>query len=223
MPMHTAATNQTLRSGRDVLIVEDEARVRIMLEQALKTMGYTTTLAGSGEAAVRSLAERAFDIVMLDLNLPGMNGMDLLERARRQHPDLAVIILTGFGDLDSARRAIHLDVVDFLTKPCTLGSLEMALDRASKRRRSKLVDEAASAMPATAFDEPPTAPAFLDPVQEVAATAGAESMEEIERKHIMAALQRHNGNRVDTAAELGISVRKLYYRLGQYQKLGIFT
>ncbi|MDB5324432.1 MAG: two component transcriptional regulator, winged helix family, partial [Phycisphaerales bacterium] len=109
-PVNSVATNRTPNSGHDVLIVEDEARVRNMLEQALKTMGYATTLAGSAEAAGKILAGRAFDILMLDLNLPGMNGIEFLERSRRQHPDLAVIILTGFGDLDSARRAIHLDV-----------------------------------------------------------------------------------------------------------------
>ena len=213
-------TSALHKTARDVLIVEDEARVRTMLEQALKAMGYATTLAGSAEAAGKVLASRAFDILMLDLNLPGMNGIEFLEKIRRQHPELAVIILTGFGDLEAARKAIHLDVVDFLTKPCALGALELALDRASKRRRGALVGEVASTVPATAFESDAPRKAFA--VHGADSAAGAESMEDLERKHILAALHRHNGNRAEAAAELGISVRKLYYRLGEYQKQGLF-
>src|SRR4051794_35535516 len=119
--------------GRDVLVVEDEQRIRNMHAVALKEMGFNPTLAASAEAATRALAERSFDILLLDLNLPGMDGIAFLESIRREHRDMQAIILTGFGDLAAARKAIHLDVVEFLTKPCPLGTLERALDRARKR------------------------------------------------------------------------------------------
>lgn len=205
------------QTGRHVLVVEDEARVRGMLEKALAEMGYAGTFAGSAEAAGRILATKSFDILMLDLNLPGIGGMEFLERIRKQHAHTSVIILTGFGDLDAARKAIHLDVVEFLTKPCALGTLEAALNRARERRRTHLVSQAVASTPEDVPARPPIA--FVDPAK--AADSNA-SMEDVERQHILAALQRHDGNRAAAAAELGISVRKLYYRIGQYQKMGLF-
>src|ERR1700722_13200927 len=100
-----------LPSGRDVLVVEDEDRIRQMLGQALKQMGFEATFAPSAEAAAKAIAQRVFDIMILDLNLPGMNGMEFLESIRSRRCDTQVIILTGFGDLEAARRAIHFDVV----------------------------------------------------------------------------------------------------------------
>jgi two-component system response regulator RegA len=114
-----------------------------------------------------------------------------------------VVILTGFGDLEAAKKAIRLDVVDFLTKPCSLAELETALGRASARRLQRVDRDSApqSSMPAESGT-----PMLL---------------EELERKHILATLQRHAGNRAETATELGISLRTLYYRLGEYQRLGL--
>lgn len=209
--------------------MEDDSRVRNMLAQALKEMGFCASFAVSAETATRALADCNFDILILDLNLPGMSGIEFLEQVRKQHCEVQVIILTGFGDLEAARKAIHLDVVEFLTKPCTLGSLEVALARARKRRQGQIVDEAAAATePALQFDVAPSLPpqpafgsATSQTADATAESSGELSMEEIERRHIVSVLRKHNGNRAATAAELGISVRKLYYRLGEYQKKGL--
>ncbi len=213
----------SLPSGREVLVVEDEPRIRNMLSQALKQMGFVGTLAPSAEAAKKILSQRSFDILILDLNLPGMSGIEFLQSIRKQHREIQAIILTGFGDLESAKKAIHLDVVEFLTKPCALGDLEMALDRASKRRKGQLVGEAALATePLLRFE---TAPTFK--VAVVTAAADGEmgkapvTMEELEQRHILSVLEKHGGNRVATAEELQISLRKLYYRLGEYQRKGL--
>ncbi|HEX8911754.1 MAG TPA: response regulator, partial [Humisphaera sp.] len=137
------AASAPLASGREVLCVEDDPRVRNMLAQALKEMGFPATFAASAEVGLKALADRAFDILIFDLNLPGISGMEFLERVRRQGNDVPAIVLTGFGDLDAARKAIHLDVVEFLTKPCALGSLEQALAKARRRRKDQVVDAAA--------------------------------------------------------------------------------
>ncbi len=207
-------------SGRDVLVVEDEPRIRNMLSKALLEMGFHATLAASAEAGQRALGERSYDIMILDLNLPGMNGIDFLQRARKQHKDIQVIILTGFGSLEAAQKAIHLDVVEFLTKPCALGTLEAALARAAKRRRGQIVEQGAAPEARMQFDpEPKPVVAVAPPVANAAGDPA--SMEEMEQRHILGVLQKNNGNRAATAAELGISLRKLYYRLGQYQKMGV--
>lgn len=205
----------SLPTGRQVLVVEDEIRIRNMLNQALKEMGFHATLAPSAEAAAKSLAQQAFDIMILDLNLPGIDGLEFLTTVRKQHADLQVIILTGFGDLDAAKKAIHLDVVEFLTKPCALGNLEIALDRACKRQKKQIIDEPAPALKTVMQFEPASPP----PV--AGAPGGNKSLEELEQQHILGVLQKQNGNRAATAAELGISLRKLYYRLGEYQKKGL--
>lgn len=198
---------------REVLIVEDETRLREMLTRAVREMGFNPTAAASAEAALRAAEARAFDLLILDLNLPGMSGLDMLERLRQHQPDVQVIVLTGFGDLEAAKRAIHLDVVDFLTKPCALGSLERALDRARRRRFKAVEPELPIPEP-----EPEPEPARFQPPDP--AQPGM-SLEELEQRHILAVLEKHRGNRAATATELGISVRKLYYRLGQYQKQGL--
>ena len=196
--------------GRQVLLVEDETRLRDMLTRAIHEMGFHPTSVGQAEGALRLLEARPFDILIADLNLPGMTGIELIEQTHARWPAMQSIILTGFGDLNAARQAIRLDVVDFLTKPCPLGELEVALDRARTRRL-----KAASAPPSPIVES-------AEPSEEsTPAGSPAPSLEEMEQRHILAVLEKNGGNRTATAAELGISLRKLYYRLGQYQKQGL--
>ncbi len=187
-----------------VIVVEDEPRLRELLADVIPRMGFATITVRSAEEAMRSLDADPRDVAILDLNLPGMDGMDLFQRLHDRHPQITVIILTGFGDLDAARRAIRLDVVDFLTKPCRLDQLEQALDRARRRVMQARI-EASSPLPAqTALDE-------TDPDDP------PRTLEQIEYEHILAALRRNHGNRTAAAAELGISRRTLHYRLADYQ------
>jgi DNA-binding NtrC family response regulator len=220
----SSSSSSVLPSGREVLVVEDEVRIRDMLSRALKEMGFHATLAPSAEAATRLMAQRNFDILMLDLNLPAMGGMEFFETVRKKHRDIQVIILTGFGDLEAAKQAIHLDVVEFLTKPCALGKLEIALDRARKRCRGQIVSESAAASePLLQFDSPDERKPAITLAGVAQAADGDEtlSLEELEQRHILTSLQKHNGKRAAVAAELGISIRKLFYRLGEYQKKGL--
>src|SRR5688572_510366 len=119
-----------MRTNYRVMIVEDEPRMRELLVRAISGWGFESAAARSGEEALRLMDGQAAPVMVLDLNLPAMSGMEVFEAVRQRWPATQVIILTGFGDLESARKAIHLDVVEFLTKPCHLGDLERALDRA---------------------------------------------------------------------------------------------
>jgi DNA-binding NtrC family response regulator len=199
-----------------VLIVEDEARYRDLLLRALPDMGFEGAGAGSGEEAMRLMKEQPFHILVLDLNLPGMHGLELLEKVRGKWPDIRVVILTGFGDLDVAKQAIRLGVDDFLTKPCHLGELEAALERARRKWKPKLPDLSAAGIEEETPEQEEVAAA--PPPHDEA--KGAASLRDVERQHILAALSRHEGNREAAAKELGISVRKLYYRLAEYQQQG---
>jgi DNA-binding NtrC family response regulator len=222
--------------GRRVLIVEDERRLRDMLIASVKECGLVGTGAPTAEAALRLLNSESFAIALVDLNLPGLGGMDFCEQLHQRWPTVQVIILTGFGDLESAKRAIRLDVVDFLTKPCGMDELEVSLERAQRRWQERSLTMTVVTRPieqpgpaALTHSSPrgaghaPSAamPVHATPTQgPPPATAAPLSMEEMERQLIFAALERHHGNREAAAADVGISVRKLYYRLQQYQKQG---
>ena len=177
--------------------------MRDLLADVLPDMGFEMQAARSAEEGLRFMEADAREIAIVDLNLPGMEGMEFFQRLRQRWPQTQVIILTGFGDLESARRAIRLDVVDFLTKPCHLGDLETALSRARKRWSDlQPLPEVSTAVP-----QPP-------------ANDEAATLEELERQHILAALERNHGNRTATAVELGISRRTLHYRLTEYLRKG---
>ncbi len=185
VPSHLERSTRAPR----VLVVEDEPRLRELLGDVVPEMGFDTLAVRSGEEAVRAMAGDPRDIVLLDLHLPGIGGMDVFAEVRQRWPGTQVIVLTAYGDLAAAQGAIRLGVADFLTKPFHLNDVEAALDRA----RQRLAD----APPAPAPD------ASVEPV----------TLAEAERAAISAALSRHGGNRTAAAAELGISRRKLHYWL----------
>jgi DNA-binding NtrC family response regulator len=209
---------------RRVLIIDDEPQLRSMLMEAIADMHYEPAAVASAEGAIRAMQKESFDILILDLNLPGASGMELLKTIRATKPSPQVIIQTGFGSLEDAKQALRMDVVDFLTKPCGLSELETALDRARNRRLTELGDATAPRVIAEAEGAPraprPTpAPTTATP-SEAAHVGDPVSLDDLERDHILAMLARNGGNRAATAQQLGISVRKLYYRLEQYQRSG---
>ncbi len=213
---------QLLEQYRRVLIVEDEPRLAELYGRMMPELGYRAVTVGTGEAALEAMKDEPWPIVLLDLNLPGMSGLDCLRQVRAKWADTQAIILTGFGDLDAAKEAIHLDVVEFLTKPCHLGDLEIALDRAQKRIRKLVIEQLGEQVDteqaAQQADAPEAgAPVVFDDDDE---DDGPTSLADLERKAILDALARHDGNRRTAAEELGISVRTLYYRLDEYRKQG---
>jgi len=191
-----------------VLVVEDETRLREMLLKAIPDMGFPVKGTRTAEDALRIMEQDPYEIVILDLNLPCMSGLEFCEAVHSRWPRTRVIILTGFGDLSTAQKAIRLQVVDFLTKPASLGDIEASLERA----RRNWQQQAAAELESLVVEPEPDGE---EPDGEVRAT-----LEDVEREHILAALDRNKGNRAATATELGISVRTLYYRLAEFQRQG---
>lgn len=206
---------------RQVMVVEDERRLRDVLVANIREMGLDPVSVPNAEQALQLMEKSPVPIVLLDLNLPGMNGLDLCAIVHRRWPTTQAIILTGYGDLNAAKKAIRLEVVDFLTKPCGMDDLEKALERARARFREKWI----ASQPAAAREPKPepsqrkaAVPRMPPSVLAAQNNQAAHSLEDVERDLIYAALARHGGNREAAAADLGISVRKLYYRLQQYQQ-----
>ena len=124
-------------SGTDytkrVLIVDDEAVVRNGISRALQKRGMFTELASSGREALDFLNDQAFDLVLLDIRMPDMDGIEVLKRIRTGHPETEVIMITGYPTIDSAVHSVKLGALDYLVKPFRLDDLEASLNKTGKQ------------------------------------------------------------------------------------------
>src|SRR5690348_10006689 len=119
------------------LVVDDDPEMRRMLGLVLKRGGFAVELAGGGEEALVKIAAGVPTIVVTDLHMPGMNGVELLAKVREQHRDLPIIVLTGSGGIASAVEAMRAGAEDFLTKPIDPAALRFAVDRAIERTKQR--------------------------------------------------------------------------------------
>jgi len=99
-----------------ILIVDDEATIRLTLGTLLKRAGYEVTSAENGHDAVELLEQQRFDLLLVDLKMPEMDGMQVVAAARQRQSDLAIIVLTGHGSLETAVEGLHQGVFDYLLK-----------------------------------------------------------------------------------------------------------
>jgi DNA-binding NtrC family response regulator len=124
-------------SKKHLLLVEDEAPLREALAERLTDHGFEVEQSDSGERAIEQLTEFAFDIVITDLRLPGLDGTRVLEAALLRYPDIIGIIVTGYGTVKDAVDAIRRGATDFVTKPFQFDELLHALNSALEQRRLK--------------------------------------------------------------------------------------
>ena len=120
-----------------VLFADDEPHIRVPLTDTLRDSGHTVVACANGTEALQILQNEAFDVLLLDLDMPGIDGLAVLEKAKALGSDADVIILTGKGTFEAARRAVHFGVIEFLTKPHTITDIESALDRIAENRAIK--------------------------------------------------------------------------------------
>jgi len=131
-----------------ILIVDDEPAMRLLLSSILKEEGHDVAAAASGAEALELVARRRFHLVLTDLKMPGISGMELLERVKRDEPGTAVIILTAFGTVEGAVEAMRKGATHYLLKPlANPDELRLAVRRVLEERR--VTDEAASLRQAT--------------------------------------------------------------------------
>src|SRR5512136_952321 len=102
---------------KPILIVDDEKNIRLTLSQTLETLGAEIDTAANGEEALTKLKGREFGLILLDIRMPGMDGMEVLRRVREMRPDIRIIMITAYGTVESAVEAMKLGAVDFLQKP----------------------------------------------------------------------------------------------------------
>src|SRR6476646_4256108 len=122
-------------SPRHLLLVEDEAPLREAIAAQLGDRGYDVHEAGTGEDAIAKLADFAFDIIITDLRLPGIDGSSVVEAAVERYPDIVAIVITGYGTFKDAVNAIKRGAHDFVSKPFQIDALLHVLDSALEQRR----------------------------------------------------------------------------------------
>lgn len=103
--------------GKKLLIIDDEENIRKMLKQSLEKDGYNIELALNGEEGFEKVKDSNYDLILLDLNLPGMDGIEVLEKLREDDISTPVLIVTGYGSVDSAVKVMKLGAIDYLQKP----------------------------------------------------------------------------------------------------------
>jgi DNA-binding response OmpR family regulator len=153
-----------------ILIVDDEPGIRFYLAETLTRDGHQVVAAESGQAALNCLAARDFDLVLLDLKLKDMNGLDVLAALRRQSPETIVIMLTAHASLETAVEALRQGAHDYLFKPCKTVELRESVRTGLLKRQRELEQRALLAelekrltsgspdVPRPALDSQPAAP-----------------------------------------------------------------
>jgi two-component system response regulator HydG len=118
-----------------ILIIDDDDAVRMSTERMLRSAGYTVQAVSSGEHGLATARSGAFDVILSDLQMPGLSGLDVLRKLREARVDSTFIIMTGFGTVDTAVEAMKLGAVDFVQKPFVRDELLMRVRSATDRRQ----------------------------------------------------------------------------------------
>lgn len=125
-----------------ILVVDDEEGLRGFLSDTLEAAGHTVERAADGEAAYRVLSSRAFHVLVTDLKMPGIDGMELVRRMRREQPEMEVVVLTAHGSVAGAVEAMKLGAFDYLEKPIpSPAALRLVVERALERRGLHAMEE----------------------------------------------------------------------------------
>ena len=176
-----------------ILVVDDEEIVRDSLASWLEEDGYLVETAPDGPTALSKVAQRAYPIMLVDLKMPGMDGLSVLTEVRKRQPDAAVILMTAYATVETAVQAMKQGAHDYLVKPFEPEELSQMLGRIMNGRAPQ---ESASSK-----GEPP------------------DSLKEAERRHIVESLRQHKWNISRTAKALVIDRVTLYNKIKRYQIL----
>jgi two-component system sensor histidine kinase/response regulator len=134
--IHTKTKDQRkVPQKATILVIDDEDAMRDSCRQVLSKDGYMTETAEDGQSGLQKIREAKPDLVLIDLKMPGMGGMELLEKIGQIDPDIISIVITGYATIESAVEAMKLNAYDFLPKPFTPDQLRIVIERGLERRR----------------------------------------------------------------------------------------
>ncbi len=121
--------------GRSVLIVDDEKNILLTLSQSLEVLQLETDTATNGEEALAKLKEKDFTLILLDLRMPGIDGMEVLRQVREIRPDIQIIMISAYGTIELAVEAMKLGAVDFIPKPFSPEDIRALVSRVLDREK----------------------------------------------------------------------------------------
>ncbi len=124
-------------SSEKILVVDDELFVRELLMEFLSTQGYEVILADSGEKAVQLINSQPVDVVLLDLKMSGMDGIETLKQIKKNVPDAIAIIMTGYPTIESSIEALRHGACDYVIKPFKLNDLKSSIENAIREYKLK--------------------------------------------------------------------------------------
>jgi DNA-binding NtrC family response regulator len=130
MTTSTTPVHKALR----VLFADDERSLQEFMRSELPRLGHEVTVCADGKAAVKALEKCAFDAAILDLRMPGLSGIEVLEQLKKVSPETEVVIMTGHASMETAIEAVRLGAFDYVTKPCKLSQIETVLTKVAEKR-----------------------------------------------------------------------------------------
>ena len=131
--------------SESILIVDDERGIRETLSAVLRDEGFTADAVATGEECLKAIARRAYGCVLLDVWLPGINGLETLSQMRDSNCDAAVVIISGHGNVETAVRATKLGAFDFIEKPLSIERTVLTVRNALRQRQLERANEEMSA------------------------------------------------------------------------------
>ncbi len=120
----------------NILVVDDEGAIRYSVSKTLQRVGYNVSVAASGEEALEMMETKTFDVVLTDIRMPGISGVELLARIKDSLPDTIVILMTGYASLGNAVESLRLGAHDYLVKPSSSQDIRQSVARGLERARS---------------------------------------------------------------------------------------
>ena len=120
-----------------ILLVDDEERFRTNLAKMLAVQGFEVNTKDSGQGALEELARQPYDVILLDMRMPAMDGLETLAAIKEAYPDTEVIILTGHASVDAAAEIIRLGAFEFLLKPCPIEEVVAKIETAFERKMAR--------------------------------------------------------------------------------------
>jgi len=128
-----------MRGNGRILIVDDEPLIRKSLYESLRMEGYDAEMAQDGEEALQRIAEIPIDLLIADIKMPKVSGIDLLKEVKAKHLDIPVLLITGYGTIDQAVEAMRLGAADYITKPIADGEIQLIIKRLFEQKH--LIEE----------------------------------------------------------------------------------
>jgi len=181
-----------------ILVVDDEAIIRESLHSWLSDAGYEVFTAENSPQALEIIEREGLGVIIADLVMPGMNGIELMKRAKELSPNIEVIIITAYGSIPTAITAIREGAYDYIEKPFCPERVEVLIEKLLERQG--LIEENLS----------------LHRKLAARSISLGENLRQVERNHILSVLAQTKGNYTEAARALGISRMTLYNKAKEY-------